>query len=72
MGNAQKIARDQLKAVSTRTILALSLETISPPMYSFSKEDFKELFYIYIHIIFKRKIYIFITILATFQTHIAL
>lgn len=59
MGNVQ--LSDQLKAISVRSILALSLETISPLMYSFSK-DFKEVIYIY-NVIVKRKIYIFITIL---------
>lgn len=43
MGNVQ--LSDQLKAISVRSILALSLETISPLMYSFSK-DFKEVLYI--------------------------
>lgn len=59
MGNVQ--LSDQLKAILVRSILALSLETISPLMYSFSK-DFKEVIYIY-NVIVKRKIYIFITIL---------
>lgn len=43
MGNVQ--LSDQLKAILVRSILALSLETISPLMYSFSK-DFKEVLYI--------------------------
>lgn len=59
MGNVQ--LSDQLKAISVRSILALSLETISPLMYILSQRISKK-FYIY-NIIVKRKIYIFITIL---------